>query len=59
MFDNYEPNKKNTINKSVLFLIYTIISTNLIEIGSLIIEIQNFGRDVDFILYDINLLRKV
>ena len=30
---------------------FTIVSTNLIQIGALVTEIQNFGKDLRLILY--------
>ena len=32
---------------------YTIVSENEIKIGSLVTEIQNFGKDVCFLYYDL------
>ena len=51
--------KKKYHQQNRFILNYTILSANLIQIGSLVIEIHNFGKVVSLILYNINLLRKI
>ena len=56
VFKKYVPNlKKNVIYEIVLPFNFTIVFENLIQIGSLVTEIQNYGVNVCFILYEINL----
>ena len=54
----FRPNKKN-YHQNRLILKFSVVSANFIQIGSLVTEIQNFGKDVGLILYDINLFPKV
>ena len=54
MFKKYGPNEHYTINNRFIFN-FTLLSANLIQIDSLVTEIQNSGKDVRLILYSINL----
>ena len=56
--NKYKNRKKILSTKSFVFN-FTIVSANLIQIGSLVTEIQNYGKDVRLILYNINLLQKL
>ena len=40
MFENYGSHDKNVINKNLFSLIFTIVFENLVQIGSLVTEIQ-------------------
>ena len=51
--------KKNYIYKIVLPFNFSIVSENLVQIGSLVTEIQNFGENICSISYDINWFRKL
>ena len=58
MFDKYRPNEKKYYQYDCFIFYFTLISTNLSQVGSLVTEIQSFGKDVRLILYNINLLQK-
>ena len=59
MFEKYGPNEKKYRQQNRCIFNFTIISEKLIQIGSLVTEIQNCGEDVGLILCNINLSRKV
>ena len=59
MFDKYGPNEKKFNQQNCFIINFTIVSANLIQIGSLVTEIQNFRKDVRLLLYNIYLFRKV
>ena len=44
MFDKYRSYRKNIINKIIWFLDFAVISQNLVQIGTLVTEIQNFWK---------------
>ena len=56
--EKYGPNWINVINKIVLYFDFTVESENLIQIGSLVTEIQNFGDKIFSSLYDMNLFKR-
>ena len=58
MFEKYGPKvKKNIINKIVLPSNFIIVWENLVQIGSLVTEIQNLGGNIFSISY-INLFKR-
>ena len=59
MFEKYGPNEKNDIHEIIyLPFNFTMVWENVVEIGSFVTEIQNFGKNVCSILYDINLFER-
>ena len=51
MFEKYEPNEnKMSSTKTILLLIFTIVWENLVQISSLVTEIQN---DVEKFMFNI------
>ena len=53
------PDEKKYHQRNCFIFNSTIVSANLIQIGSLVTEIQKFDEDVRLILYNNNLLRKL
>ena len=51
--------EKNYYQQNNFIFDLTIVSANFIQIGPLVTEIQNFGKDVHLIIYNINLFSKV
>ena len=50
---------KKLPSTKLFILNFIIVSANLIQVGLLVTDLQNFGKDVRLISYNINLLRKV
>ena len=59
VFDKYDPNNIKSYQQNHFIFYWTIVSVNLIIIGSLVTETQNFGKYMRLILYNIDLFWKV
>ena len=57
--EKYEPNENNVFNKISFSFDFTIVSENLIHIGSLVTEIQHFEENTIYPILCINLFKKL
>ena len=58
MFEKYGLNEKDVIHKFILPFNFTIVWDNLVQVGSLVTEMLNFGENVCSIVYDINVFER-